>query len=52
MPISVRVVSEDEYNTWLATAKTAGVEKAQQQLAAILKTKGKLALGAAGASAN
>lgn len=52
MPISVRVVSEDEYNTWLATAKTAGVEQAQQQLAAILKTKGKLALGAAGASAN
>ena len=52
MPISVRVVSEDEYNTWLATAKTAGVEKAQQQLGAILKTKGKLALGAAGASAN
>ena len=52
MPISVRVVSEDEYNTWLATAKTAGVEQAQQQLAAILKTKGKLALGTAGASAN
>ena len=52
MPISVRVVSEDEYNTWLATAKTAGGEQAQQQLAAILKTKGKLALGAAGASAN
>ncbi len=52
MPTSIRVVSEDEYNTWLATAKTAGVEQAQQQLATILKTKGKLALGAAGASAN
>jgi cytochrome c oxidase subunit 2 len=52
MPITVRVVSEDEYKAWLETAKTAGVEQAQRHLAAILKTKGKLALGAAGASAN
>ena len=52
MPISVRVVSEDEYKAWLETAKTAGVEKAQRHLATILKTKGELALGASGASAN
>lgn len=52
MPITVRVVSEDEYKAWLEKAKTAGVEQAQKHLAAILKTKGKLALGAAGASAN
>jgi cytochrome c oxidase subunit 2 len=52
MPITVRVVSEDEYNAWLEKAKTAGVEQAQEHLASILKTKGKLAQGAAGTSAN
>jgi len=52
MPITVRVVSEDEYAAWLEKAKTAGVEKAQEHLAGILKTKGKLALGASGGSAN
>ena len=52
MPIAVRVVSEDEYKAWLEKAKTAGIEEAQQHLASILKTKGKLALGAAGAPAN
>ena len=52
MPISVRVVSDDEYKAWLETAKTAGVEQAQQQLAATLKTKGKLVLSASGSSAN
>ena len=52
MPITVRVVSEDEYNAWLEKAKTAGVEQAQEHLATILKTKGKLALGTAGGSAN
>ena len=52
MPITVRVVSEDEYAAWLEKAKTAGVEQAQEHLAGILKTKGKLALGASGGSAN
>ena len=52
MPISVRVVSDDEYKAWLETAKTAGVEQAQQQLAATLNTKGKLVLSASGSSAN
>lgn len=52
MPITVRVVSEDEYKAWLEKAKTAGVEQAQEHLATILKTKGKLALGTAGGSAN
>ena len=52
MPITVRVVSEDEYNAWLEKAKTAGVEQAQEHLATILRTKGKLALGTAGGSAN
>ncbi len=52
MPITVRVVSDDEYTAWLEKAKTAGVEQAQEHLAAILKTKGKLALGAAGTSSN
>ena len=52
MPISVRVVSDDEYQAWLETAKTAGVEQAQQQLAATLKTKGKLVLSASDSSAN
>jgi cytochrome c oxidase subunit 2 len=44
MPITVRVVAEDEYNAWLEKAKTAGVEEAQKHLASILSTKGKLAL--------
>ena len=52
MPITVRVVSEDEYAAWLEKAKTAGVEQAQEHLAGILKTRGKLALGTAGGSAN
>lgn len=52
MPITVRVVSDDEYAAWLEKAKTAGVEQAQEHLAGILKTKGKLALGASGGSAN
>ncbi len=52
MPITVRVVSDDEYNAWLEKAKTAGVEQAQEHLATILKTKGKLALGKAGGSEN
>ncbi|MEO9873653.1 MAG: cytochrome c oxidase subunit II [Anderseniella sp.] len=52
MPITVRVVSDDEYTAWLEKAKTAGVEQAQEHLAGILKTKGKLALGASGGSAN
>ena len=52
MPITVRVVSDDEYKAWLEKAKTAGVEQAQEHLASILKTKGKLALGAAGMSSN
>ena len=43
MPITVRVVAEDEYNSWLEKAKTAGVEEAQKHLASILTTKGKLA---------
>ncbi len=52
MPITVRVVSDDEYSAWLEKAKTAGVEQAQEHLATILKTKGKLALGKSGGSAN
>ncbi len=52
MPISVRVVSEDEYNAWLAKAKTAGVGEAQKHLASILSTRGKLALNAAAKFAN
>ncbi len=47
MPITVRVVAQDEYDAWLAKAKTAGVEEAQKHLASILTTKGKLALNAA-----
>jgi len=43
MPITVRVVAEDEYNAWLEKAKKDGVEEAQKLLVSMLSTKGKLA---------
>jgi cytochrome c oxidase subunit 2 len=46
MPITVRVVAEDEYNAWLEKAKKDGVEEAQKLLVSMLSTKGKLALNA------
>ena len=52
MPITVRVVAQDEYDAWLAKAKTAGVEEAQKYLASMLTTRGKLALNAAGNANN
>ena len=35
MPIMVRVVPEAEFNTWIETAKTAGVEAANRMFAAL-----------------
>jgi len=44
MPIAVRVVPEADFNTWVSTTKSAGLEKANEWLAARMAGTGKVAL--------
>jgi cytochrome c oxidase subunit II len=43
MPIEVHVVSQADYDAWVAKVQTAGIEKARDSLFAALKAKGQLA---------
>jgi heme/copper-type cytochrome/quinol oxidase subunit 2 len=43
MPITVRAVSEQEFNAWAEKAKTAGIEEANKLIAQLPLKRDKLA---------